>query len=169
MERSFVVLVSVWRCQQASLGKAVDVQAAASLTPMTAAISVAIGVTMPTIATALAREVVAAAGLALVHALAPGPGPVGVVTTLIPVAVAAAGADAGLRHIPDAEAGLGHQLVPSPELQPGVVPGLDHDPAPRPGAAPSHDHAHDLPQPTTRGRVVPVQVQTGAQHQRTTE
>lgn len=57
-----MVPVFVWRCQQASPGRAVGAQADASLTPMIGVTSVETGATMPMTATALAREEAVAAG-----------------------------------------------------------------------------------------------------------
>lgn len=52
--------VFVWKCQRAFLGRAGDVLADGSLTPMIDVTSVGTGATMPMTAIALAREVVAA-------------------------------------------------------------------------------------------------------------
>ncbi|XP_028320951.1 serine and arginine rich splicing factor 7a isoform X6 [Gouania willdenowi] len=149
MEKSFVVHVSVWSCQQACPGRAAGVPVAASLTPTTAVTSVGTGATTPTTAT----------GPALVHALAPGPGHVADVTALAPAAVATAGAAAGLHPIPGAEAGLDLLLAPSPGLLPGVVPDLALGPPLLPGGAPSPVPALAPRRPTTRGTVDPVPAQ----------
>lgn len=58
---SFVVPVFVWRCQQASPGRAVGAPADASLTPMIGVTSAGTGATMPMTAIASAREEAAAA------------------------------------------------------------------------------------------------------------
>lgn len=55
-----MVLVFVWRCQQASPGRDVGAPAVASLTPMIGVTSAETGAIMPMTATALAREGVAA-------------------------------------------------------------------------------------------------------------
>lgn len=55
-----MVPVFVWKCQRASPGRAGDVLADGSLTPMIGVTSVGTGATMPMTAIALAREVVAA-------------------------------------------------------------------------------------------------------------
>lgn len=57
-----MVPVFVLKCQQGSPGRAVGALADDSLTPTTGVTSVGTGATMPMTATALAREVVAAAG-----------------------------------------------------------------------------------------------------------
>lgn len=62
----FVVPVFVLKCQQASPGRAVGALADGSLTPTIGVTSVGTGATMPMTATALAREVVAAAGEGIV-------------------------------------------------------------------------------------------------------
>lgn len=116
----------VWRCPRASPGRAAAAPAGASSTLTTDVTSVGTGVTTRTTATATAREAAAAGdptvssftvlsrirssrsgglnllylfilGLALVHDLAPGPGPEDVVTApvLVPTPAAVAAATAG--------------------------------------------------------------------------
>lgn len=86
---------------------------------MTGVTSVAIGATMPTTATASARgEAAAAADPALVHDLAPDPGPVVAAIILAHAAAATATAAAVDHHpTPDAGAGLALRLVLNPGLQ----------------------------------------------------
>lgn len=117
MERSFVVPVFVWKCQQGCHERAVVAPADASLTPMIGVTSVGTGATMPMTATASAREEAVAAGPARILVLAPGPGPEVTAIDLAPAAEATAGAVADLHPIPDAGAGLAPQLVQSPGLQ----------------------------------------------------
>lgn len=61
---SCVVPVFAWRCPLASPGRVVGAPVAASLTPMIGVTSVGTGATMPTTATATAREVAAAVAAA---------------------------------------------------------------------------------------------------------
>lgn len=129
MERCCVALVSEWRCRQASLGRAADVLAAGSLTPMIAAISVETGAIMHTTATASAREEEeegedVAAGLALVLGPALALALMAVDTALAPAVAVTAGAAAALPPIPGTEADLAPPRVPNPGLQPEVVLGL---------------------------------------------
>ncbi|XP_039895671.1 serine and arginine rich splicing factor 7a isoform X2 [Simochromis diagramma] len=168
-ERSSVVPVFVWRCQQASPERAVGGQAVASSTPTIGVTSAGTGVTTPMTATALASEAVAA-GLALDRDPAPDQGPAGAATALAPAPAAAAGADADRHPIPDAGAGLDPLPAQSPGLQPEVVPGLVLGPVLLPEGALCPDPGHVLSLLTTRGTVVPVrQLQTEALLQQTTE